>query len=124
MGGYERYLSAAHFQLNREGVLNRRCQEFTEAGAGREGIIRSVRSCDGWLRVCWDDGSEEVANPARLCLLDLQVSSARAREIVSVLREAHQFCPECSRVLCRSMEERFPEHDWIALLEAAEGEPR
>lgn len=42
-----------------------------------------------------------------------------ARQVAEVFAEADGGCPYCARALAEHAAERWPEHDWAALVETA-----
>jgi hypothetical protein len=94
---------------------------YVRTPEGAEGRIHGFDPEKRWPIVKWADGTHGPTSPMDITIPAYRIYPTGAREIVSVLREAHQFCTQCSRMLCRSMTEPFPEHDWIALLEQVEG---
>lgn len=90
---------------------------------GAEGRIHGFDPAKRWPVVKWADGTHGPTSPMDITLPAYRLYPSEAKDIVEVLRSADSFCTVCAAELCEAMVEKFPEHDWIALLAQAEGEP-
>jgi hypothetical protein len=98
-----------------EALVGRRVQEWTGEGFGRTGRITHL-----YLErpmVTWDGSEESEAVDANNVMVLPHLSADAAKKLAQVLVVDHGEAYVHTQVLVNDLLGKFPEHDWLALVE-------